>query len=357
MDSGAKRIVALMSGGVDSSVTAMLLRDAGWSVVGVTMKIPTVESGLARRPCCGTGAAFVCKDLGIPHYFVDTEESFLEYVVEPFRRAYAEGRTPSPCVDCNASLKFGLVWDLLRERLGIEHIATGHYARVEQDVESGDFVMRRGVDKSRDQSYFLYRAPRERLPFLHLPLGGFAKTAVREIAASRGVVTASKPDSMELCFAAEGDYRKLLPEESLRPGPILDESGKVLGEHKGIQNYTIGQRRGLGISSPSGLYVIDIIPGSNSIVVGPRESGFRAGVCAGDLNVLQPEKLAEGAVLLGKIRSVGEPELCRVARFDGAGVEVCFDEPTFGPAPGQHLALYDDSEALVAGGVIIRGLP
>lgn len=343
-------IAVLMSGGVDSSVTALLLREAGWDIVGVTMKIPVISEGLVRRPCCGTGAALVCKDLGVPHYFVDVEDAFRACVVDPFRAAYCAGTTPSPCVDCNTRLKFGAVWDLVHAQLGIEHVATGHYARVETSGGGGAFL-KRGEDKSRDQSYFLYGVSRERLPYLHLPLGGLAKTEVRQIASSRGLHVAAKADSMELCFAAEGDYRKLLTDVPCGPGPICDTEGRILGEHKGIHQYTIGQRRGLGISSADGLYVLEILPATNTIVVGPRERGFRSEIRAVSVNELQPEKLRVGAEFLGKIRSVGEPDTCRVTRADAECLEVHFDTPVFAPASGQHLVLYDD-EAIVAGGVI-----
>ena len=351
-DAGRTPIAVMMSGGVDSSVTALLLREAGWDVVGVTMKIPVISEGLQKRPCCGTGAAFVCRDLGVPHYFVDVDEAFRACVVDPFRASYCEGKTPSPCVDCNTRLKFGAVWDLVREQLSIEHAATGHYARVEAAGERRA-VLRRGEDRSRDQSYFLYGISRERLPYLHLPLGALPKTEVRRIATSRGLHVAGKADSMELCFAAEGDYRKLLTDVPCVPGPICDTAGRVLGTHKGIHQYTIGQRRGLGISSSDGLYVLEIFPSTNSIVVGPREAGFRSEIRAASVNVLQPEKLRAGAELLGKIRSVGEPDGCRVTRAVADCLEVRFDAPVFAPASGQHLVLYDDAEAIVAGGVIV----
>ena len=356
-ESGGRPIAVLMSGGVDSSVTALLLRDGGWNIVGITMKIPTVGESLDRRPCCGTGAAFVCRDLGVPHYFVDTEDAFRAWVVDPFRTSYCEGRTPSPCVDCNTHLKFGAVWDLLRERLGIDHLATGHYARVETTAQHNRTTLRRAHDKSRDQSYFLYGVSLERLNFLHLPLGGLAKTEVRRIASSRGVCVAGKPDSMELCFAAEGGYRSVLSDVPCRPGPICDAAGKRLGEHKGIHNYTIGQRRGLGISSSDGLYVIKILPGENTVVVGPRESGFRSVIRAASVNVLQAGRLDAGAELWGKVRSVGEPETCRVTCVETDVIEVRFDAPVFAPAAGQHLVLYDAEDGIVAGGVIIADDP
>ncbi len=352
-------IGVLMSGGVDSSVTAMLLRDAGWDVIGITMKIPVVEGCSARRPCCGTGAAFVCRDLCVAHYFVDTESTFRACVVEPFRKAYFEGRTPSPCVDCNTYLKFDLVWDVVRRELGIEHLATGHYARCETVAGVGGeqpaFALKRALDKTRDQSYFLYGIARERLPFMHFPLGGLEKTEVRRIASARGLHVAAKPDSMELCFAGEGDYRGILGDLPARPGPIYDVAGNRLGEHSGIQNYTVGQRRGLGVASNDRLYVVRIVPEENAVIVGAREDALCTEVRTNKANVLLPEAFVEGARLYGKVRSVGEPESCVITRIGAeGGVEVQFDRPVLAPAPGQHLVLYDGEESVVAGGEIER---
>ncbi len=360
-------IAVLMSGGVDSSVTAMLLRDAGWDVVGITMKIPVVDACSIRRPCCGTEAALVCKDLGLPHYFVDTEEVFRVFVIDPFRRSYSEGNTPSPCVDCNTHLKFHLVWDLLRERLGIEHLATGHYARLEaegcrlkEDSSPTAYslqptaygLLRRAKDSARDQSYFLYGVPRDRLAFLHFPLGGLTKNEVRQAASACRIFVAGKPDSMELCFAAEGDYRALLRDMPSRPGPILDAAGKRLGEHTGLHNFTVGQRRGLRISNPEPLYVIKLVPEDNAVIVGPRAAGYETRVRAVRVNVLQPEKLNVGESLRGKVRSVGHPEPCVISGISKDAFEVTFDPPVFAPAPGQHIVLYDADDAIVAGGVI-----
>jgi tRNA-specific 2-thiouridylase len=370
-----RAIAVLMSGGVDSSVTAVLLRDAGWDVVGITMKIPLVDACSVRRPCCGTDAALVCKDLGVPHYFVDTVEAFRVFIVEPFRKAYCEGRTPSPCVDCNTLMKFHLVWDLLRDRLGILHLATGHYARIDRATDEMPPRLRRAKDTDRDQSYFLYGAPREHLAFLHFPLGELTKTEVRQLASSRGIFVAAKPDSMELCFAAQGDYRELLRDAPSQHGAIRDTSGNVLGEHEGIHNFTVGQRQGLGVSSSQRLYVTKLVPEDHMVVVGPREAGYETRVRVGEVNVLQPEKLCPGMRLMGKVRSVGSPEPCIVTDVsddtkvgsssrstsvaeDGTPanlrLEVDFDPPVFAPAPGQHLVLYDADDAVVAGGVITR---
>ena len=345
----------MMSGGVDSSVTALLLRDAGWEVVGITMKIPAADCSISARPCCGAEAAFVCQDLGIPHYFVDTEMAFRAHVIAPFKKAYCEGKTPSPCIDCNTVLKFDLVWTLIREQLSIDHLATGHYARVREASGTIPARLGRACDKTRDQSYFLYGIDCDRLPFLHLPLGDMAKTEVRERAAQYGLKVASKPDSMELCFAGEGDYRRLLTDVPSRPGPILNTAGEQVGQHNGIHNFTIGQRRGMGIAHTEPLYVVEILPEENTIVVGAKEEGRHSRIRATHLNVLQPALFNVGVALWGKVRSVGEPQPCTIKAMENDTLEVVFDRPILAPAAGQHLVLYDAEENLVAGGVITGG--
>mgnify|MGYP001136865917 CR=1 FL=1 len=347
---GERAIAVMMSGGVDSSVTALLLQEAGWNVVGVTLKIP-VLGGCSLRPCCGIEAVTIARQLGIPHYFIDVEDAFKDRVVEPFRAAYAAGRTPSPCVDCNTFIKFGDVWDLLEREFGIAHLATGHYARIAEEGTPGA-RLRRGEDVSRDQSYFLYGIPARRLPYLHFPLGQYSKAEARELAKERALPVADKPDSMELCFAGEGDYRQVLADVPARPGVICDKTGTELGRHSGIQNYTLGQRRGLGIAHSEPLYVIDIQPETNTVVVGPQREAWVDTVNAEAINVLAPERLQEGAMVWGKVRSVGEPHSCCVTRLTSEGVTVKFCSPVLTPAPGQHLVLYSEDGTVVAGGTI-----
>ncbi len=345
-------VVVLMSGGVDSSVAATLLKESGWKVLGITMKIPVAEKCSHPRPCCGSDAALVCGELGIPHYFLDVQQAFDRLVIAPFRRSYLEGRTPSPCVDCNTFLKFTLVWEFVEKAFGIKHLATGHYARVIHC--NGRSFLARGTDETRDQSYFLYGIPRARLTDLVLPLGELSKETVRDLARKRNVQVAEKDDSMELCFAGEGDYRRALEDEEASGGPILDAAGNVIGRHDGIFNYTLGQRRGLRIAAGEPVYVTDISPDENAITVGTREEISRREVCAEDVNVLMPERLRPGELLLGKIRSYGEPCPCRVIEVSPGAVAVEFDVPQFAPCSGQRLVLYDDSGNVVVGGTISR---
>lgn len=338
-----------MSGGVDSSVTAMLLRDAGWNVLGITMKIPVAEGCGGKRSCCGLEAGYVARDLGIAHYYLDVRGEFERLVIEPFRRDYERGRTPSPCVDCNTLIKFRLVWDFIESEFGVRNLATGHYARIMRS-EDGVYLAR-GEDKSRDQSYFLYGVPRSRLPFFHLPLGEMGKESVRRLAREAKLPVARRQDSMELCFAAEGDYRAALGARASK-GPILDTNGNVIGEHEGIANYTIGQRKGARIAAGKPLYVIRISAEDNSIMLGTRDQAESRDVRAEDVNVLVPDLMRPGGQMGGKIRSQGEPSKCELIEASESAVAVRFDEPQFAPTPGQRLVLYDAEDRVVAGGVI-----
>jgi len=349
--SAEKQIAVLMSGGVDSSVTAMLLKEAGWQVLGVTMKVPVAESCSHPRPCCGAEAALVCRELGVAHYFLDVTEAFETLIIEPFRSSYLSGRTPNPCVDCNTFLKFDLVWRFLEETFGIRYLATGHYARVVQ--ADGRWYLGRAAEAARDQSYFVYGIARERLDRFVLPLGTRSKQEVRDLAHKCCLPVAQKVDSMELCFAGEGDYRRALGEDAAgREGPILDVAGNVIGRHNGIFNYTIGQRRGLGVAAGEPLYVVRICPRDNTVTLGTRQQVSRRDVRAEEVNILIPERLRRGERLYGKIRSYGAPAPCTVVGASDAGVDVRFDEPQFAPTPGQRLVLYDQDGYVAAGGTI-----
>ncbi len=344
-------VAVLMSGGVDSSVTAMLLRDEGWDVAGFTMKIPMAEKCVHPSPCCGSEAAFVCKDLGIPHYFIDTEHVFEREIIEPFRQDYAQGRTPSPCIDCNTRLKFGQVWDLLEKSFGVQYVATGHYAKVTNPSAGSYLVM--GDDKNRDQSYFLYGISRLRLPKLLLPMGTLQKDDVRHKASANSLRTSKRPDSMELCFAGEGDYRNALGDSLAPSGPIVDTEGRKLGEHKGLHNYTLGQRRGLGVSGDEPLYVLSMEAAKNKLIVGPREALFIKTVHIESLNILQPDSFQHGHQAFAKVRSTMPPAPCIIDKQKGDAVKIIFEAPVLTPAPGQHVVLYDDRQRVIAGGKVV----
>ncbi len=348
--SASRQVAVLMSGGVDSSVTAHLLKSAGWEVLGITMKIP-VACDTGPRGCCGADAAFVCHELGLPHYFVDVTEAFDDIIIQPFRDAYSHGRTPNPCVDCNSFLKFSLVWDCLQDEFGIAQLATGHYAKVIH--EGPNVYLRRARDKDKDQSYFLYGIPSHRLPNLVLPLGDLTKHQVRAMAAELRLSVAEKAESMELCFAGEQDYRLALEDDATnRPGDMMDMQGRKIGVHKGIANYTLGQRRGLGFAGGKPLYVGRIDAAANTVALGTREEVSTRVVRAACRNTLLLERLTPNARLFGKIRSYGDPRPCTLIDLTPDSMMVEFDEPQFAPCPGQRLALYDDQENVVAGGVI-----
>ena len=346
----SRQIAVLMSGGVDSSVTAYLLKERGWDVLGVTMKIP-VSCGTNVRGCCGADAAFVCNELSIPHYFVDVTKDFNELIIERFRRSYAKGETPNPCVDCNTLLKFSLLWDFLEEQFGIRYLATGHYARVSQ--AGGRGYLGRAKDKTKDQSYFLYGIESERLGRFLLPLGELTKEQVRSIAGQLNLTVAEKAESMELCFAGEGDYRAALTgAEAETEGDITDMQGNKIGRHKGTANYTLGQRKGIGFAGGKPLYVGRIDAQANMIALGTRdEISFRV-VRADEVNTLIPAELVETKRVFGKIRSYGEPAPCRITDVQADKMTVEFDEPQFAPCPGQRLVVYNADDNIVAGGTI-----
>ena len=343
-----KQIVVLASGGVDSGAAMLLLQQAGWEILALTMKVPVLNGGADET--CGTEAADVCGKLGIPHYFVEVREAFERLVVGPFRQAYADGRTPSPCVDCNTHLKLGLMWEFAENQFGIKRLATGHYARVVH--RNGGSFLTRASDTNRDQSYFLYGVSRQRLPDLVLPLGDLRKDEVRKIAETADLPIAQREDSMELCFAGGGDYRTALGGESGSRGPILDSAGNTIGEHRCIENYTVGQRRGLRIAAREALYVISIDPVGNSITVGPEDEAYKHEVRAQEINVLVQDRFADGQKLYGKIRSQGDPAPCSIEDADAWSLAVRFEQAQFAPTPGQHLVLYDADGTVIGGGTI-----
>jgi tRNA-specific 2-thiouridylase len=349
-----KQIAVLMSGGVDSSTAAFLLKQQGWDVLGVTMKVP-LSTDANKRTCCGADAAFVCSELDIPHYFVDVTEAFEEIIIKPFRQSYAGGQTPNPCVDCNTLLKFSLVWDFLQEKFGIAYLATGHYARVYKT--DGRVYLGRARDKAKDQSYFLYGISSQRLAGLVLPLGELTKEEVRAIAADVNLPVAEKPESMELCFAGEGDYRNALTDApAAQHGDITDMQGNRIATHKGIANYTLGQRRGIGFAGGKPLYVGKIDAEKNTIALGTKDEVSSRTVSANQVNALIPDELVTGGQFFGKVRSYVDSHPCKLIDVNENAMTVEFDQPQFAPCPGQRLVLYNSKDYLVAGGTIVPAL-
>lgn len=346
-DGARKKLAVLMSGGVDSSTAALLLLRSGFDAVGITMNLFGSDSSAVHS------AAEVCRILSIPHFYADIPDEFKRLVVAPFCGAYMTGETPNPCATCNERVKFGVIIDMMeREWGGGFDIATGHYARIKR--EDGKAFLSRAENRKKDQSYFLCGINEGLLNRLHFPLGWLAgKEEVRAIARNAALPAAERPESMEICFACEEDYRKIIGAEG-KPGSIVDTDGNVLGAHKGLAGYTLGQRKGLGVAAPRPLFVVEIRVCDNTLVAAPREEAFRKTVTAGCLNVLIEEELRKKTILYGKIRSQGDPQPCRVVSVEADRVSVEFNEPVFAPAPGQRLVLYTADELVAAGGIITR---
>lgn len=351
-----------MSGGVDSSVAAALLVEAGHEVIGITLRTARwVEPGdeAARfGSCCSPAAAMdaraVARQLGVPYYLLNHEREFAQTVIADFTREYAAGRTPSPCVVCNREVKFGT---LLRRALAweAEGVATGHYARVGRDPTTGRTLLYRGRDAGKDQSYFLWPLTQEQLARAVFPLGDLTKAEVRARARTLGLVTAETPESQELCFVS-GDYRTLLRErapEAFRPGPIVDEAGGQVGTHGGLGGYTIGQRRGLGIAGREPRYVLRLDAERNTVVVGSRLALDADRLVAAEVNLIACERLEGTLAVDARVRHNAPLMAAEVEARRPAEVEVRFARPQRAVTPGQSVVFYQ-GDLVVGGGVIAR---
>jgi len=356
-----KTVLVAMSGGVDSSVAAALLVEQGHTVIGVTMKTFCYQDAEAEltgptRSCCGLDgimdARQVADRLGIAHYVFDVEREFTRDVIDDFVQEYAAGRTPNPCVRCNGNTKFR---DLLRRgrMLGCDAIATGHYARMGVDA-AGRPLLLRGVDANKDQSYFLWALPPEMLPRLVFPLGELTKPRVRDIARDLGLVTAEKPESMEICFVPDGDYPRFLEKRlgaghpALAPGALVTPDGETVGEHDGYARYTVGQRRGLGGGRPLPLYVIGTRPARREVVVGTMDDLHRPDVAIAELNWLATPPSVGDAVQV-QIRHRAKAVDATVASIGGEAVTLCFATPQRAVSPGQSAVVFSGDVVLGGG--------
>src|ERR671918_862759 len=326
---GGKSVVAAMSGGVDSAVAALLLKEAGYDVATVTFRLHDGEKG--SRSCCSPDSVLFARDtahrMGLPHFTLNLKELFDRRVIQDFVGSYSEGKTPNPCVACNAHVKFHAS-SFLADELGFHHVATGHYARVDEGP-----TLARPVDQSKDQTYVLWPVPRELLARTIFPLGGYRKTDVRAIAEERGLAVAYTPESQDICFIPDGDYRGFIRKKVVaEPGDVVDREGAVLGRHEGVVDFTVGQRRGIGVSAPTPLYVTEVRPQTNQVVVGRRRDLEVREVRVRGMNWF----LDPGDARFVQVRYNSAPVACGVERGDASGEWVArLEEPVAGVAPGQ----------------------
>ncbi|MEE8370501.1 MAG: tRNA 2-thiouridine(34) synthase MnmA [Sphingomonadales bacterium] len=352
---GQTRVVVAMSGGVDSSVTAALLCELGFEVIGITLQLYDHGVAIQKKGACCAGqdihdARRVAEKLGVPHYVLDYESRFRDAVMENFADSYLKGETPVPCITCNQTVKFRDLLDAARD-LGADCMATGHYIRSEAGTDGR--AMFRAVDRGKDQSYFLFATTAEQLDYLRFPLGGLEKTEVRELARRYDLPVAAKPESQDICFVPNGNYAAVI--ERLRPGAgepgdIIHLDGRVLGRHKGIINFTIGQRRGLGIGGTvDPLYVVGLDPAGRRVIVGPREALLTASLSLRDMNWLGGAERPGEMPVQVRVRNTQEPVGAVVRPGEDGGTTVTFDEPEAGVSPGQACVLYDGERVLGGG--------
>lgn len=341
------KILVGMSGGVDSSAAAVLLKEKGYLVTGLTLKLCEFDKEQDL-----SDAKAVCEKLGIEHLTLDLKEEFKEKVMDFFIAQYKEGLTPNPCLECNKYIKFGKMLDIAIEK-GYDKIATGHYARVEKQGER--FVLKRAKDLSKDQSYVLYSLTQHQLSHLELPLGELSKTQIRNIAEKEGLINANRPDSQDICFVPDGDYASFIQKADgfkSEKGDYVDINGNVLGEHQGVIHYTIGQRKGLGIALGKPQFVIDKSAEDNRVILGDEEHLFKKEVEVRDVNFITFDSLSKEMRVTAKLRYRHEPQPAVIYPLDKGKVRIVFDEPQRAPTSGQAAVFYD-GDTVVGGGKIV----
>lgn len=357
---GQEKVVIGMSGGVDSSVAAYLLKEAGYDVVGVTMQIWQDEDTCSLEEnggCCGLSAVEdarrVANQLDIPYYVMNFKQDFKEHVMDYFLDEYLKGRTPNPCIACNRYVK----WESLLKRsldIGADYIATGHYARVIQ-LENGRYTLRKSATMAKDQTYALYNLTQKQLSHTLMPVGDYTKDEIRAIAEKIKLQVANKPDSQEICFIPDNDYGKFISEHTemeIKPGNFVTTAGKIIGKHKGIPYYTVGQRKGLNLSMGHPVFVVEIRSETNEIVIGTNEEVFYDRLYANQINFMSVPDIENEMRVLAKIRYNHQGAMATIQRINETVVECIFDEPQRAITPGQAVVFYE-KDYVVGGGTII----
>lgn len=352
-----KAIIA-MSGGVDSSVAAFLMKEQGYDIIGITLKLHSSNDIIEEQSCCTQqdilDAKAVCDRLGIEHRVVDLESNFKEYVIDRFIDSYISGGTPNPCVDCNRFIKFSKLLQIAKDE-GFDYVVTGHYARVAYVKESSRYVLKKGLDESKDQSYVLYSLTQDALEHIKLPLGELSKDRVREIAQENGFINASKKDSQDICFVPDGKYADFITQytgKSFPDGDFVDLQGKVLGTHKGIIRYTIGQRKGLNLALPQSMYVCQKDVKENKVTLCLDHELFSSELVAEDVNFISIKELTEPIRVKAKIRYKHNEAEATLYPLENGRVKLIFDEPQRAITSGQAVVMYQGN-TVVAGGTII----